>query len=93
MNKYEVLYILDSKLDDAAKDAQIEKYKSVVETAGGTVEGVDKWGNKKLAYEIDFKSEGFYVLMNFTAPAELPQELERQMRIADEVMRFIVVRK
>ncbi len=93
MNKYEVLYILDSKLDDAAKDAQIEKYKSVVETAGGTVEGVDKWGNKKLAYEIDFKSEGFYVLMNFTAPAEPPQELERQMRIADEVMRFIVVRK
>ena len=65
----------------------------MVETAGGAVEGVDKWGVKKLAYEINFKSEGYYVLMNFTADAALPQELERQMRITDEVMRFIVVKK
>ena len=65
----------------------------MVETAGGSVEGVDKWGVKKLAYEINFKSEGYYVLMNFTADAALPQELERQMRITDEVMRFIVVKK
>lgn len=93
MNKYEVLYILDAKLDDAAKEAQIEKYKAVVETAGGSVEGVDKWGVRKLAYEINYKSEGYYVLMNFTANAELPSELERQMRIADEVIRFIVVKK
>ncbi len=93
MNKYEVLYILDVKLDDAAKEAQIEKYKAVVETAGGSVEGVDKWGVRKLAYEINYKSEGYYVLMNFTANAELPSELERQMRIADEVIRFIVVKK
>lgn len=93
MNKYEVLYILDAKLDDAAKEAQIEKYKAVVEAAGGSVEGVDKWGVRKLAYEINYKSEGYYVLMNFTANAELPSELERQMRIADEVIRFIVVRK
>lgn len=93
MNKYEVLYILDAKIDDAAKDALVEKFKGVVESAGGSVESVDKWGVKKLAYEIDFKSEGYYVLMNFTANADLPQELERQMRIADEVMRFIVVKK
>lgn len=93
MNKYEVLYILDAKLDDAAKDALIEKFKGVVESAGGAVENVDKWGVKKLAYEINFKSEGYYVLMNFTANADLPQELERQMRITDEVMRFIVVKK
>lgn len=93
MNKYEVLYILDAKIDDAAKDALIEKFKDVVESAGGAVENVDKWGVKKLAYEINFKSEGYYVLMNFTANADLPQELERQMRITDEVMRFIVVKK
>lgn len=93
MNKYEVLYILDAKIDDAAKDALIEKFKGVVEFAGGAVENVDKWGVKKLAYEINFKSEGYYVLMNFTANADLPQELERQMRITDEVMRFIVVKK
>ena len=93
MNKYEVLYILDAKIDDAAKDALIEKFKGVVESAGGAVENVDKWGVKKLAYEINFKSEGYYVLMNFTANADLPQELERQMRITDDVMRFIVVKK
>ena len=93
MNKYEVLYILDAKIDDAAKDALIEKFKGVGESAGGAVENVDKWGVKKLAYEINFKSEGYYVLMNFTANADLPQELERQMRITDEVMRFIVVKK
>lgn len=93
MNKYEILYILDTKLDDAEKDALIERFKGVVETAGGSVEGVDKWGVKKLAYEINFKSEGYYVLMNFTAEATVPAEIERQMRITDGVMRFIVVRK
>ncbi len=93
MNKYEVVYILDTKLDDATKDALIERFKGVVESNGGAVEGVDKWGVKKLAYEINFKSEGFYVLMNFTADAVVPAELERQMRITDGVMRFIVVKK
>ena len=93
MNKYEILYILDAKLDEAEKEALIERFKGVVETAGGSVEGVDKWGTKKLAYELNFKSEGYYVLMNFTAEAAVPAEIERQMRITDGVMRFIVVRK
>ena len=93
MNKYEVLYILNASLDDAAKDEIIERFKGVVTNAGGEVAGVDKWGVKKLAYEINFKSEGYYVLMTFTAPAEIPAEIERQMRISDDVMRFIVVRK
>ncbi len=93
MNKYEALYILEAKLDDAAKEALIEKFKGVVTAAGGEVENIDKWGNKKLAYAIDYKTEGYYVLMNFTAPADLPAELERQMRITDEVMRFIVIKK
>lgn len=93
MNKYETLYILNASSDDAQKDALIEKFKGVVTAGGGEVEAVDKWGVKKLAYEIDFKSEGYYVLMTFTAPAQLPQELERQMRITDDVIRFIVVKK
>ena len=93
MNKYEVLYILNASLDDSAKDEIIERFKGVVTNAGGEVEGVDKWGVKKLAYEINFKSEGYYVLMNFTAEANVPAEIERQMRITDGVMRFIVVRK
>ncbi|MBQ8881812.1 MAG: 30S ribosomal protein S6 [Clostridia bacterium] len=93
MNKYEVLYILDAKLDDGEKDALIERFKGVVETANGTVESVDKWGVRKLAYEINFKNEGYYVLMNFSADANTPDDLERQMRITDGVMRFIVIKK
>lgn len=93
MNKYETLYILDPSTDDAAKDAVIERFAAAVKSAGGEVEAIDKWGVKKLAYEINFKSEGYYVLMTFSAPAEFPQELERQMRIVDDVMRFIVVKK
>lgn len=93
MNKYEVLYILRANLDDAAKDAQVEKYSALVTANGGEVESVNKWGNKRLAYEIDGKTEGYYVLMNFTANPDLPQEMERQMKISDEVMRFMIVRK
>lgn len=93
MNNYEVLYILNAKSDDAVKEAQIEKYKSLVTENGGSVENVDKWGVKKLAYPINFKNEGYYVLMTFSANAEFPQEMERQMRISDEVMRYLVVKK
>ena len=93
MRKYQMLYILDVALTDEAKEAVCAKFEEIVKTAGGSVEKVDKWGVKKLAYEINFKSEGFYVLMNFAANAAVPAELERQMRITDGVMRFIVVKK
>lgn len=93
MNKYEVLYILDTKVDGAAKDALIEKFSNLVTENGGEVESVDKWGDKKLAYPIDYKNEGYYVLMNFSSNPEFPRELERQMRIADEVMRYLVIKK
>lgn len=93
MNKYEVLYILDSKVEGAQKDALIEKYSALVAENGGEVESVDKWGDKKFAYPIDYKTEGYYVLMNFTADPAFPQELERQMRIADEVIRYMVIKK
>lgn len=92
MKKYEVLYILSADYDDATREAAIEKYKAVITAANGTVESVEKWGVKRLAYPINYKNDGFYVLMNFTAGAEVPAELERQMRISD-VMRFMVVNK
>ena len=75
MNKYEVLYIIDASADDATKEAQIAKYSDLVTAAGGTVEAVDKWGIKKFAYPMEFKNEGYYVLMTFSAPAELPAEM------------------
>lgn len=95
MKKYEVLYILANNLDEAAKEAQIAKYEAIVTNAGGEGEvTTTKWGVKKLAYPINFKSEGYYVLTEFTANADLPLEIERQMRIAkDEVLRFMIVAK
>lgn len=93
MNSYELLYIIDNDLSDEAKEAVVEKINAIVVDNGGTVEGVDKWGTRKLAYPINYKTEGYYVLVNFTAEASLPAELERVMRITDSVVRFLVVKK
>ncbi len=93
MNNYELLYIIDNDLAEEAKEALIAKLSAVVTDNGGSVETVDKWGTKKLAYPINFKNEGYYVLVNFTAPAALPSELERVMRITDGVVRFMVIAK
>ena len=87
MNKYEVLYIIDAAIDDAAKDALVERFSKLVTDNGGEVESVDKWGVKKFAYEMNFKNEGYYVLMNFSANPDLPAEMERQLRISDDVIR------
>ena len=93
MNSYELLYILNNELSDEAKGATVEKLNAVVTDNGGTIDGIDKWGTRKLAYPIDYKTEGYYVLVNFTAPATLPDELERVMRITDAVIRFLIVKK
>lgn len=93
MNSYELLYILNNELADEAKEAVIEKLNAVVTGNGGAVDNVDKWGTRRLAYPINYKSEGYYVLVNFTAPATLPDELERVMRITDAVVRFMIVKR
>lgn len=93
MNKYEILYIMDAKLDEAVKEAQVEKYSALVTLSGGEVESVNKWGVKRLAYPIGFRTEGYYVLMNFTANPDLPLEIARQMKISDEIMRQLIIRK
>lgn len=93
MNSYELLYILNNELADEAKESVIEKLNAVVTGNGGTVDSVDKWGTRRLAYPINYKNEGYYVLVNFTAPATLPDELERVMRITDAVVRFMIVKR
>ncbi len=92
MNKYEVLYILNAEQDDETLAAQAEKFSALVTANGGEVEKIDKWGRRRLAYPINFKNEGYYVLMNFSSGSELPMELERNFRISDEVVRYMVVR-
>lgn len=93
MNSYELLYIVSNELTDEANASVVERLNAVVTDNGGTIDGVDKWGTRKLAYPINYKTEGYYVLVNFTAPATLPDELERVMRITDAVIRFMIVKK
>ncbi|MBP5592768.1 MAG: 30S ribosomal protein S6 [Clostridia bacterium] len=92
MTNYEVLYIISPKADDNTRNELIAKFEGIVTSAGGTAT-VNAWGMRKLAYDINFVSEGYYVLMDFSAPETTPAELERQMRITDSVLRFIVTKK
>ena len=93
MNKYELMYIISADANEEQRESLIEKYKSFVESKGGVVSGVDKLGMKKFAYAINFKNEGFYVLMNFEAPATVVDEMTKSMNIADLVVRQMFVRK
>ena len=93
MNKYETIFILNPTLNDANVNANIEKFKGVIETSGGTVDNIDLWGKRKLAYEINKINEGIYVLMNFSAQPNFPQELDRQYRITDTVIRHIILKQ
>ncbi len=93
MAKYEVLYVISPELNDEEKDAIIDKFKSYVETNGGTVAGIDKWGVKPLAYPIKFKKEGYYVLMNYELGKEESIALGKLMLITENVLRHIIVAK
>ena len=92
MNKYELMVIIDPALEDDKKEAAVENVKSIIAEAGEVSE-TDVWGLKKLAYPIQKKTEGYYVVMQFTAEPELPKELDRRLRIADAYMRHIIVSK
>ena len=92
MNKYEMMVIIDPALEDDKKEAAVENVKSIIAEAGEVSE-TDVWGLRKLAYPIQKKSEGYYVVMQFTAEPELPKELDRRLRIADAYMRHIIVSK
>ena len=89
---YEVLYIINPNLGEEETAALVEKFKTLAESRG-TVTEVDEWGKRKLAYPIDDLSEGYYVLMTFTAAAAIPAELDRIFRITDGVMRSLIVCK
>ena len=90
--KYETIFIVDSLIGEEAIQATVEKFKDLIEKAG-TIESIDEWGNKKLAYEIKDKTEGYYVLVTFESETEFPLELERIYKITEEILKFIVIRK
>ena len=92
MNSYEMLYILDNDLADEKKEELVNKFNDLIVKANGTIDTVDKWGTKKLAYDINYKSEGYYVLVNFNAAGDFPAELERVFGITEGIMRYMVTR-
>ena len=93
MNRYEMIYIIDADLEEAARKELIEKVSALITNNGGEIEKVDEtWGKRRLAYAIDYKTEGWYVLVTFKAPAELPRELERNLQINENVLRYLIVK-
>jgi len=92
MNQYEVMYVIDPTLEDSARAELINRFSELVKKNGGEVDRVDEWGKRRLAYAIQYKTEGYYVLMYIKAPADLPREIERNMKISDAVLRYLTVR-
>ncbi len=93
MNRYELTYIIDTALEEEARKELIEKISSLIAQNGGEVEKVDEtWGKRRLAYPINDKPEGYYVLVTMQAPAELPKEIERNLRINENVLRSLVIK-
>ncbi len=93
MNKYELALVVSAKIEDDARTATVEKAKEYITRAGGTVTEVEEWGKKRLAYEVQKMREGFYYFIQFEADATCPAEVERHVRIMDNVMRYLVVKK
>ena len=91
-NKYEAVLIFSVlNKDEAAIAAMVEKFKALIE-ANGTVEGVDEWGKRRLAYLIDDEAEGYYAIYNFESNTEFPTELERVAKITEGVLRVMTIR-
>ena len=91
INKYETLFVISAAKTEEETTALVDKFKSLIE-ANGTIESVDEWGRRRLAYAIDDVAEGYYVLVTFKASPEFPTELERVYGITDGIIRDIVVR-
>ena len=92
MRAYELMVIFDSGLEDLVVDDQVKSVASQIVTRGGTVASTDRWGRRRFAYEIDHKTEGYYVVWELTSEGADLEALERSLRLADEVVRHKLVR-
>ena len=93
MNKYELALVVNAKIEDDVRTATVERAKEYITRAGGTVTEVEEWGKKKLAYDIQKMSDGFHYFIQFEAESSVPAEVEQNVRIMDNVLRFLCVRK
>ena len=92
MRQYELMVILDPETEERAVGATMDKFLAVVKNDGGSVDNVDVWGRRRLAYDIKKKSEGIYAVVNFTAEPATAQELDRQLNLSESIMRTKLLR-
>ena len=92
MRHYEMMVILDPEIEERTVAPSLDKYLSVVTTAGGSVDKVDIWGRRRLAFDIKKKSEGIYAVVDFTATPDTAKELDRQLRLNEAVLRTKILR-
>lgn len=92
MHQYELMVIISPEIDERTVATSLDKFLAVITKDGGTIENTDIWGKRKLAYEIEKKSEGIYAVVNFTATSATAQELDRQLRLSEAVLRTKVLR-
>lgn len=93
MNQYELALVVNAKVEEDVKVATLEAVKELIARFGGTVTNVDDWGKKRLAYEIQKMKEGFYYFIQFDADATVPGEVEQRVRIMENVIRFLCIRR
>ena len=92
MNKYETMYIISPTLDEEQVKAIVEKFNNLI-SEHGEIQKVEEWGRKKLAYEVQDQKEGYYVLLYFTANPEFPAELERNFKINENILKYLILNK
>ena len=93
MNRYELTYIIDTAVEENARKELIEKFSGLIMANGGEIEKVDEtWGKRRLAYAINDKTEGYYVLVTMKAPSDLPREIERNLEINENIMRYLTIK-
>ena len=93
MNKYELAVVVSAKIEDDERTATIEKVKGYIERFGGTITNVDEWGKKRLAYDVQKMKEAYYYFIQFDSASTAPAEIESNIRIMENVIRFICVRQ
>ena len=93
MTKYELAVVVSAKLEDDERAKVIDKVKALVERFGGQITNIDEWGKKRLAYEIQKMKEAYYYFIHFEAEAGTPGEIEKRIRIMDNVIRYLCVRQ
>ena len=91
MRNYELIYVLKPNLEEEAKTIVLDKIKGIIESSGEVVK-VDTWGTRKLAYEIEKLTEGYYVLINFKSTTEVPKEIDRNLKIMENAIRHMIIK-